>query len=397
MEDKRQEETVEQTDATKIAEKSDAGLKRAKGEPILHMTKRGQLPLIRAIGIRAAAIILALIVGGIISVFVTGKNPVDIYVSIFDGAFGNVDRTWITFQEIAVLLGISLAVTPAFRMKFWNTGAEGQVLIGCLATAACMYWVGGKVPEGALIVIMLCASLLAGILWGVLPAIFKAFWGTNETLFTLMMNYVAIQLVESFLKIADKSGSNTVGPTILVHGWVPNLFGVQFLLNIVVVAVLCVLMHIYLKKTKQGYEISVVGESEKTARYVGINVKKVIIRTMAISGAICGLIGFLLVGATSHSIDADLVSGRGFTAIMVSWLAKFNPFIMILTTFLLVFLDQGAGEMSSVLGLNESYGEILTGIILFFIIGCEFFIQYKVKVNKNHWLFTKKAKKEEVL
>lgn len=368
--------------------------KKAKGEPLFHMTKRGQLPLWGAIGIRAAAIIIALIVGGIVSVFVTGKNPIDIYVSIFEGAFGNVDRTWITFQEIAVLLGISLAVTPAFKMKFWNTGAEGQVLIGCLVTAACMLWIGGSVPEWLLIIIMLCTSILAGILWGVLPAFFKAYWGTNETLFTLMMNYVAIQLVESFLKIADKSGSNTVGPTILVHGWVPQLFGVQFLLNIVVVAVLCVLMYIYLKKTKHGYEISVVGESENTARYVGINVKKVIIRTMAISGAICGLIGFLLVGATSHSIDADLVSGRGFTAIMVSWLAKFNPFIMVLTAFLLVFLDQGAGEMSSVLGLNESYGEILTGIILFFIIGCEFFIQYQIKFNKNHKIFAKKQGKE---
>ena len=369
---------------------------RAERDPLIHIAKRGQISMPKAIGIRAAAIVLALIVGGIISVFVTGKNPIAIYVSIFEGAFGNVDRAWITFQEIAVLLGISLAITPAFKMRFWNTGAEGQVLIGCLATAACMFWIGGSVPEWLLIVIMLAVSILAGILWGVLPAFFKAFWGTNETLFTLMMNYVAIQLVESFLKIADKSGSNTVGPTILVHGWVPNLFGVQYLLNIVIVVVLCVFMYIYLKKTKHGYEISVVGESENTARYVGINVKKVIIRTMAFSGAICGLIGFLLVGATSHSIDADLVSGRGFTAIMVSWLAKFNPLIMVLTTFLLVFLDLGAGEMSSTLGLNESYGDILTGIILFFIIGCEFFIQYKININKNHRLFVKNKKEEAV-
>lgn len=257
-----------------------------------------------------------------------------------------------------------------------------------------MFWIGGSVPEWALIIIMLLSSVAAGILWGVIPAFFKAFWGTNETLFTLMMNYVAIQLVESFLKIADKSGSNTVGPNILVHGWVPDLFGVQYLLNIVIVGIMCVLMHVYLKKTKQGYEIAVVGESENTARYVGINVKKVIIRTMAISGAICGLVGFLLVGATSHSIDADLVSGRGFTAIMVSWLAKFNPIVMIFTAFLLVFLDLGAGEMSTTLGLNESYGDILTGIILFFIIGCEFFIQYKINVNKKHKLFAKKEDKE---
>ena len=377
----------------KVAAEASSNEKK-KRDPIIHITKRGQLSTAKSIGIRAAAIFAALLVGGLISVLVTGKNPIDIYVSIFKGAFGNTDRAWITFQEIAVLLGISLAVTPAFKMKFWNTGAEGQVLIGCLVTAACMFWIGGSVPEWALIIIMLLSSVAAGILWGVIPAFFKAFWGTNETLFTLMMNYVAIQLVESFLKIADKSGSNTVGPNILVHGWVPDLFGVQYLLNIVIVGIMCVLMHVYLKKTKQGYEIAVVGESENTARYVGINVKKVIIRTMAISGAICGLVGFLLVGATSHSIDADLVSGRGFTAIMVSWLAKFNPIVMIFTAFLLVFLDFGAGEMSTTLGLNESYGDILTGIILFFIIGCEFFIQYKINVNKKHKLFAKKEDKE---
>ena len=143
-------------------------------------------------------------------------------------------------------------------------------------------------------------------------------------------------------------------------------------------------MYIYLKYSKHGYEISVVGESEKTARYIGINVKKVIIRTMILSGAICGLTGLLLVAGTSHSIDSNLVEGRGFTAIMVSWLAKFNPLAMIFASVLLVFMDRGAGEVTSRLGLNSSYSEILTGIILFFIIGCEFFIQYKLVLNHKH-------------
>jgi simple sugar transport system permease protein len=356
---------------------------RAERDPLIHIAKRGQISMPKAIGIRAAAIVLALIVGGIISVFVTGKNPIAIYVSIFEGAFGNVDRAWITFQEIAVLLGISLAITPAFKMRFWNTGAEGQVLIGCLATAACMFWIGGSVPEWLLIVIMLAVSILAGILWGVLPAFFKAFWGTNETLFTLMMNYVAIQLVESFLKIADKSGSNTVGPTILVHGWVPNLFGVQYLLNIVIVVVLCVFMYIYLKKTKHGYEISVVGESENTARYVGINVKKVIIRTMLISGAICGFAGFLIVGGLDHSVTTTSVGGMGFTAIMVSWLAKFNPAIMIVTASFITFLNQGSSQISSDFNVDSSFPSMVVGIVLFFIIGCEFFINYKLMLKKS--------------
>ncbi len=361
-------------------------------EPLLIMSKRASLPLGWSIGIRAIAIIAALLFCGVVTVVLTKTNPIDVYVNIFEGAFGNEIRIWATLQDIAMLLCVALAVTPAFKMRFWNTGAEGQVLVGCLTTAICMLTLGGKIPDGLLILIMVLTSILSGVIWGVIPAIFKAKWGTNETLFTLMMNYVAIQSIELFLKFADKSGSNTVGPSILKHGWLPELFGQQYLLNIIIVAVLTVLMYIYLKYTKHGYEIAVVGESENTARYIGINVKKVIIRTMAISGGLCGLVGLLLVGGTSHSIDSNLADGRGFTAIMVSWLAKFNPLMMTLTTFLLVVLDMGASEVSSKCGLNESFSDILTGIILFFIIGCEFFVQYKVHINRKHKMFAKKEK-----
>ena len=142
-----------------------------------------------------------------------------------------------------------------------------------------------------------------------------------------------------------------------------------------------------------------VGESENTARYIGVNVKKVIIRTMVVSGALCGVAGLLLVAGTSHSIDSNLVGGRGFTAIMVSWLAKFDPLMMVLTTLLLVFLDRGASEVTTNFGLNSAYSEILTGVIIFFIIGCEFFINYKVMINRNHPFFKKKEQEaaKEVL
>ena len=131
--------------------------------------------------------------------------------------------------------------------------------------------------------------------------------------------------------------------------------------------------------SKQGYEISVVGESENTARYIGINVKKVIIRTMIISGALCGVAGFLLVAGSDHSIASDTIGGRGFTAIMVSWLAKFNPITMILTSFIIVFMERGAGQVATALGLNHAFSDIIAGIIIFFIIGCEFFINYEIK------------------
>ncbi|MBR0231942.1 MAG: ABC transporter permease [Clostridia bacterium] len=374
------------TDNVKTAVPKEA---HAGKTPWVTITKRDGVGLKRRILIRVAAIFAALVLGSIITPLVTGDNPLSIYGTMVKGAFSEY-RIWGTAQSFVMLLGISLAVTPAFKMKFWNIGAEGQVLAGALATAAVMVGLGGKVPDWTVTLVMIAAGIGAGTLWGVIPAVFKAFWKTNETLFTLMLNYVAIQLVEYFLKIADKSGSNTVGPSLLTHGRLPVLFGQQYMLNIIIVTLLTAFIYVYMYYSKHGYEIAVVGESENTARYVGINVKKVIIRTMALSGAICGLMGLLLVGATSYSIDANLAGGNGFTAIMVSWLAKFNPLLMILTAALIVFMSRGAEEVSTKFGLNSSYSDILTGIILFFIIGCEFFINYEVHFNRRRG-----AKKEE--
>lgn len=358
-------------------------LKKQKNhEPLIYITKRAVMPFKNRVLIRAVAIIFAILVCSVVTKVLTGDNPVSIFTTIFHGAFGK-GRTLVTIHDIAILLGISLAVTPAFKMKFWNTGAEGQVLISCLSTAVVMFTLGGKVSNVLLIIIMAAAAILSGVIWGVIPAFFKAHWGTNETLFTLMMNYVAMQIVEYFLKIADKSGSNVVGPDLLSHGWLPELFGVKYLLNIVIIIILTVVMYIYLKYSKHGYEISVVGESQKTANYIGINVKKVIIRTMALSGAICGLVGLLIVGGSSHSIDSNLVDGRGFTAIMVSWLAKFDPITMVLTTLLIIFMERGADEVTSKFGLNSDFSDIITGIILFFIIGCEFFINYQIHIRHS--------------
>jgi simple sugar transport system permease protein len=157
----------------------------------------------------------------------------------------------------------------------------------------------------------------------------------------------------------------------------------DYLLNILVVLFLTVFMYVYLKYSKHGYELAVVGESENTARYIGLNVKKVILRTMLLSGAICGIAGLLLVGATNHTLTTTIAGGRGFTAIMVSWLAKFNPIYMILTSFLLAFFERGANEISTIFGLDQAVSDIITGIILFFIIGSEFFINYEIKFHSS--------------
>ncbi|MBQ8431248.1 MAG: ABC transporter permease [Clostridia bacterium] len=350
-------------------------------EPFVHITKRGELVWWRAWLIRAGALILAMLLCGLVTVMITDLRPMDVYVALFNGNFGPEVDTWVVFRDMAILLCISLAVTPAFKMRFWNIGAEGQVLMGGLASAACMIYIKDAVPNWLLLLIMLAASLAVGALWAAIPAICKAKWETNETLFTLMMNYIATQLI-AFLTIfwERPKGSGTIGVINQMSeaGWMPSLFGNRYVLCIIIVAALTVAMFIYLRYSKQGYEISVVGESENTARYIGINVGRVIVRTMILSGAICGLAGFLLVGGIDHTITTTTAGGQGFTAIMVSWLAKFNPIFMSLTAFLITFLQKGAQQIATGFRLDPSFSDILTGIILFFIIGCEFFIHYKL-------------------
>ncbi len=346
-----------------------------------HIVKRSTVSVQYALLIRAAAVIASLLVSAVVIMLVTDKNPIEIYGSMLSGAFGSSLRRWSLAQNVAILLCISLALTPAFKMKFWNCGGEGQVLVGGLATVAVMLFLGDKLPYAVLLVVMIAASVLAGIVWAVIPAVFKAKWNTNETLFTLMMNYIAIQLVSFFLKYFVKNGSGVLMP--MPERGLPVLFGQSYLLNIITVAVITVVMYIYLKKTKHGYEISVVGESENTAKYIGINVPKVVVRTLLVSGAVCGIAGLLLVGGTNHTISTTTVDGRGFTAIMVSWLAKFNPFVMVFTSFLIAFLNIGAGQVSTDFRLPSAISDIVTGIILFFIIGCEFFLQYKIVVAKS--------------
>ena len=347
-----------------------------------HIAKRDTLVWWKAWGIRAVSVVLALIVCGIITIALTGINPIKLYVSMVEGAVGTPRLVWNLLQNTAILLCVSLAVTPAFKMRFWNIGAEGQILIGGLATAVCMIFLGGKIPSALLILISFAASIVGGAIWGIFPAYFKTRFNSNETLFTLMMNYIAIQIVAYFtLEWSVPKGSGT--PRTLEFGQLPMLFGQKYLINILIVVVLTVIMYIYLKYSKHGYEIAVVGESEKTAKYIGIDVKKVIMRTMLISGAICGIAGFLLVAGTDHSLKSDTSGGRGFTAIMVSWLAKFNPIFMVLTSLLIVFLEKGASKISEVYRLNSSFSDIITGIIIFFIIGSEFFVNYTVKISKK--------------
>ena len=345
-------------------------------EPLFHISKRDAVSWKRALLVRVITVLGAFLVSGILSWILIGVDPFTFIGKLFEGIFGTERRIWVMLRNLSILLCIALALAPAFKMRFWNIGAEGQVLMGGLATAICMYYLGDKLPEPVVWLCMIVAGIAAGALWAVIPAIFKAFWNTNETLFTLMMNYIAMQLVSFFTNVWVKDGSGTLKNETHLHGIMLPQLGNMYLLPIIVVALLTAGMFVYLKYSKHGYELSVVGESENTARYIGIDVKKVIIRTMAVSGAICGVAGLLLTGAINGTVTTATAGGQGFTAIIVSWLGKFNPLYMILTSFLVVFLDRGMGTLNLT---NDAFSAIITGIVFFIIIGCEFFLSYQIK------------------
>ncbi len=362
-------------------------------DPLFHIIKRGSIVWWKSALIRVAAVLIALVVVAIITLIITGQNPIEMYKAMIDGAIGNELRIWNLLQDTALLLVVGLALTLSFKMRFWNIGGQGQIIMGAIAATACMKFLPGKVPDFVLYLIMIASALIAGAIWAVIPGLFKAFLNTNETLFTLMMNYIALNFA-AFLTFrwSKNSGNNVIG--ILnrkTHaGWFPDIggegfVGRSFLLNVLIALVMMLIVFVYLKYSKHGYEISVVGESEKTARYIGINVKKVIIRTVIISGAICGLAGLILVSGVHHTLTTDIEGGRGFTAIIVSWMAHFNPLYMALTSFLIVFLEKGAIQVASspALNLDDNFANIVTGIIILFIIGCEFFINYKIVFRKR--------------
>ena len=355
--------------------------------PLIRLAKRGVMEPWKAWCIRVGSILVALLLGGLVMSIALpeGSNIFSAYGTIIEGALGKKTAIRQTIKLAVPLLGTALAIAPCFKMRFWNIGAEGQTLIGCLATTACMILLGGKVSNFLLIVISLVAALLAGALWGLLPALFKARWNTNETLFTLMMNYIAMQLASYFIIVWEvPKGAGKIG---IINqstraGWLPEL-GNAYLLPIIVVVLMTIFMYVYLSYSKHGYEIAVVGESQRTASYAGIKVDRVIIRTMVLSGALCALMGFMMTAGIDHTLTTTIVDSRGFTAVMVSWMSKFNPFIMIAASLLLVTMDRGASEVASALSLNHSFADILTGIILFFIIATEFFITYKVTLRKS--------------
>ena len=365
-----------------------------QSEPFVRVVKRAELPAAKTTLLRLLAVLLSLIAGGVFIACV-GQNPFVIYGTILSGAFRSVMAFQGTVKVMIPLLISSLGVTLAFKMKFWNIGAEGQIIFG--ATCATFFALFcSEMNHVLLIIVMFLAGFIGGGLWGLIPAGFKVKYNTNETLFTLMLNYIALHIV-SYLRDGPWMDPESQGfPKIArfeKNASLDKLFGIQFgwLIALIVVA----LVFIYLKFCKQGYEIRVVGERQDTARDAGMNVKRIMLRTMFLSGGICGMAGMIQATGSDITLTTSVAGGVGFTAIIIAWLAQLNPISILVVSFLFSVLEKGSSVVQSNFGLSTDCADVLQGIILFFILGCEFFVRYRfVFSNKNSSLKSDKKEME---
>lgn len=362
----------------------------------LHVVKRDSCPLWKMLLLYVGAVAAALLLGAVL-LLALGVNPMEYYSKMFTmGMVGNkiAYKAFENYLKVFVPLVLTaVGLSLAFKMRFWNIGGEGQFIVGAIVAAVVAFKAGAVLPGAVTLLLMCLAAMAAAGAYGAIAAALKVRFGTNETLLTLMLNYIALYALiflgetkaEWNFLLNPESARPTFGSFASLASF-PGISIGKFNLNVCVILtfVIGVLVFIYLKYTKHGYEIAVVGDSENTARYAGIRVPRIYVRTMALSGALCGFAGFLAVSAVSHTLSTSTAGGRGFTAIIVAWLAKMNPFVMILISALLSFLDKGAVQIASDFGLNEYVSKIISGVILFFILGSEFFINYQVKTGAKH-------------
>jgi len=349
--------------------------------PFIRIVKINTISHTQAWIVRAGGLFAALIIGAVL-ILSLGHNPIAVYAEMVNSAFGSRIGFNETVRIAVPLLGTALAVGMAFRMRFWNIGAEGQILMGGIAATYFALFQYQNMPRPALLITMAVAGALAGGLWGLIPAFFRAKWGTNETLFTLMLNYIAMGFI-LYLQAGPwrRPGDFPIIDMFHISARLPRVLGIH--IGWVFVLVLTGIVYLYLGRTKHGYQIGVVGQSENTARYAGMNVGHIIMRTMIISGAIAGFVGFMQVSGSDFTLNETTAGGVGFTAIIVAWVAQLNPAIMVLTATFIAILERGSTRIQTTFMIPSTIAAVLIGTILFFMLACEFFVNYRLVVRKK--------------
>ncbi|MDO4197375.1 MAG: ABC transporter permease [Erysipelotrichaceae bacterium] len=349
--------------------------------PLIRISKRENMSIAGMLAVRIGAFVLAIVLGGLIFACL-GTNPIEAYMQMINGSLGKASGIRQVVKIAVPLLTVALALAPCFKMKYWNIGAEGQITIGAICCSYfALYWYD-KLPSFVLLIVMAIAAILGGGIWALIPALFKSRYNTNETLFTLMMNYIAIGIAAWLCggPWEGKPGSQII-PMFNEKAVLPKIGGVH--IGWIFALIFVVVMFIYMNYTKQGYEIAVLGESENTARYAGMNVSRIVLRTVFISGALSGFAGYMVASGTDMTLFSNVANNVGFTAITVCWLSQLNPFVMVIISALIAILSRGSSVLQTQLSIPSTISSIITGIILLCLLGCEFFINYEVSFRKK--------------
>ena len=352
------------------------------------ITKKDDVPRIKAAAILAASILLALVCSGVVLLFF-GLNPFTVFGTIVEGALGSPMRIEQTLIKAIPLTIASLGILVAFKMKFWNIGGEGQIMMGALC-ASYVAFNNGDLPRPLLLLLMAVFAFAGGGAWALIPAAFKAKMGTNEVIFTLMMNYIIIKYV-MYLQYGPWKDPEAQGfprmPMFSANALMPDALGLHA--GWVFMLVLVAFVYFFMNYTKKGYEITVVGESLETARYAGMNIPVIIMVAMFVSGGLLGFVGFVQASAIEKTLTWGLSSGYGFTAIITTWLARLNAVTTLFVCLAFAVLMQGASYIQLSMNVPSSVADVVQGVILFFVLGSDFFMRYRVK-----WVGMKNA--EEV-
>lgn len=347
----------------------------------LKITKREDTPKNKVILIRIISVVLSLVFAGLV-IAILGYNPIEVFSSMISGALGSVTRLRQTVLKAVPLIITSLGILVAFKMKFWNIGGEGQIMMGAFAASAVALFT--NLPQPLMLVCMAVAAMVAGGIWAFIPAIFKAKMGTNETIFTLMLNYIAIKFV-TYLQYGPWKDPNSQGfPKVAdfpPNAVLPSVGGVH--IGWIIALVLVVLVYLLINHTKKGFEISVVGESVQTAKYAGMNISGIIIISMLLSGGLCGLTGMIQASAVEKTLSSALSANYGFTAITTTWLSGLNAIATLFVCSVFAILVQGSSYIQISMSVPAAVADMIQAIILFFVLGSEFFLQYKVSLHKH--------------
>ena len=340
------------------------------------------------------SIVLALAVGGVL-LWLVGVNPLETYRAMVRGAFGSAYAISETLVRATPLMLTGLAVSVAFRMLFWNIGAEGQLAMGAFAAAGVALFLPEAVPgisAWVLLPLMIVAGFIGGALWGLIPAMLKAFLSVNEIITSLMLNYVAILWIQYLYygPWRDPLGFGFPGTAEFARvAWLPRLRDTPFLADIFTTGrlhwglplafVAAIVVWLIIDRTRWGYEIKIIGENPRAARYAGISIVRNILLVMILSGGLAGLAGFVQVAGISHRLQQGIVVGDGYTAIIIAWLARLNPFGVLIVAVLMAGLFVGGDQIQITMRLPAAVALVLQGLILFFVLGANFFTQYRIR------------------